>query len=146
MKKFKFSLDKVLEYRNHLQRREKDILARLRTEYSLLLEEERQLLDLYEKAKRDYEMRSAAGLLVADAAIMLNHIDDIKKQIELQRVKIIEKEHEIEKQTKKVVAITQDKMTVEKLREKKFEIYTGEVVKSEEKFIEDFIANRKSIS
>jgi len=146
LKKFKFSLDKVLEYRNHLQRREKDILARLRTEYSLLLEEERQLLDLYEKAKRDYEMRSAAGLLVADAAIMLNHIDDIKKQIELQRVKIIEKEHEIEKQTKKVVAITQDKMTVEKLREKKFEIYTGEVVKSEEKFIEDFIANRKSIS
>ncbi|HHW24112.1 MAG TPA: hypothetical protein GXX22_01505 [Clostridiales bacterium] len=146
MKKFKFSLDKVLEYRNHLQRREKDILARLRTEYSLLLEEERQLLDLYEKAKRDYEMRSAAGLLVADAAIMLNHIDDIKKQIELQRAKIIEKEHEIEKQTKKVVAITQDKMTVEKLREKKFEIYTGEVVKSEEKFIEDFIANRKSIS
>lgn len=146
MKKFKFSLEKVLEYRNHLQKKEMDALARLRAEYIRLLDEERKLVDKYENTKREYESLASVGLKIVDAAVILSHIEDLRKLIELQRAKISEKELQIEHQTKKLVAVTQEKMTVEKLREKKLEIYRGEEVKSEEKFIDDFIANRKSLS
>lgn len=145
MKKFKFSLEKVLEYRGHIQKREKDILARLRAEYSALLAEERMLVRKYEDAKQEYTSLSAAGMKIIDAKIILCHIDNIKKLIEAQRVKINEKFLQIENQSKKLIAVTQDKMTVEKLRDKKYEDYKAELSRSEEKFIDDFLSNRSSL-
>lgn len=146
MKRFKFSLEKVLDYRTHIQDKEKDTLAKLRAEYNQLLDEERELQRRYEAAKREYAESSAAGIKIIDAAIMLNNIEDIRRLIEIQRAKISEKEMQVEHQAKKLIVATQEKMTVEKLREKKLEIYRSEEAKSEEKFIDDFLSNRKSIA
>jgi flagellar biosynthesis chaperone FliJ len=60
-------------------------------------------------------------------------------------VKINEKFLQIENQSKKLIAVTQDKMTVEKLRDKKYEDYKAELSRSEEKFIDDFLSNRSSL-
>ena len=146
MKRYKFSLEKVLKYRGHLQKKEQDALARLHAELNSLLDEEKELVSRYENAKREYERLSAAGMRVIDTAVMLNHIESIRKQIVLQKAKFSEKGLEIENQTKILVAVTREKRTVEKLRDKKLEIYRNEKSKKEEKFIEDFIANRKSIA
>lgn len=146
MKRFKFSLEKVLDYRRHIQDKEKDALARLRAELNQLLDEERELHLRYEAAKREYAENSAAGIKIIDAAVMLNNIEDIRRLIEIQKAKIIDKELQVDNQAKKLIVATQDKMTVEKLREKKLEIYRGEETKSEEKFIDDFLSNRKSLA
>lgn len=146
MKRFKFSLEKVLDYRRHIQDKEKDTLALLRAEYNQLLDEERELQRRYEAAKREYAENSAAGIKIIDAKIMLNNIEDIRRLIEIQKAKISEKEIQVDNQAKKLVVATQEKMTVEKLREKKLEIYRDEETKSEEKFIDDFLSNRKSLA
>lgn len=146
MKKFKFSLEKVLEYRGHILKKEKDILAKLRAEYSALLAEERKLLEAYENAKREYTRLSAAGMKIINTKVMLCHIENIQKLIAALRVKINEKYLQIENQSKRLIAATKEKMTVEKLRDKKFEDYKAEQSKSEEKFLDDFLSNRNSLT
>lgn len=144
MKKFKFSLQKVLEFNTHIQKKEKDILAALRAEYDALTAEEKLLINEYENAKQEYAERAASGMKVIDTWTMLDYIKNIKDLIEAQRKKINDKKVQIDKQSAKLIAVTQDKMTVEKLRESKLNIYNFNVQKSEEKFIEEFISNRDS--
>ena len=68
----------------------------------------------------------------------------MQNKIRLQKKKIIEKQSQIDTQAEKLIAISKDKATVEKLRENKCLKYRAEEQKSEERFIEEFIANTAS--
>jgi flagellar FliJ protein len=146
MKKFKFSLEKVLEFDRHIQKKETDVLAVLNLEYSELVDEEDRLVKEYESAKKEYSERAASGMKIIDTAIMLNHIEDIRNLINAQRVKIDQKLVEVENQTAKLISVTQDKMTVEKLRDKKLELYKIEERKNDDRQIEEFISYRGSLA
>ncbi|HBR31044.1 MAG TPA: flagellar export protein FliJ, partial [Clostridiales bacterium] len=61
MKKFKFSLQKVLEYNTHIQRREKEILAVMRAEYNELEGQLAQLMSEYELNRMNYLNKCIKG-------------------------------------------------------------------------------------
>lgn len=144
MKKFKFSLQKVLEYNTHIQKREKDILSALKAEFNEL---ERQLELLKEKlefSRADFLTSSFRGIRASEAVSKQNYIKELDRLILLQNKKIKDKQVQIDRQTEKLIEISKEKVTVEKLRDAKYEKYKAAERKSDEHFIEEFVSFTQS--
>lgn len=140
MKKFSFPLQKVLEYNTHIQKKEKDSLAFMRAEYFELENQMVLLIQKHELNKQKYLNGSVQGINAFTASSMLLYIKEIEKQIDHLRKIMTEKQNQIDLQTEKLIRVTQDKMTVEKLKENKLEKYKTVERKSEENSIEEFIS------
>lgn len=140
MKKFKFSLQKVLEYNTHIQRKEKEILAELRAEYYELERKLEKLIQEYELNKLNYLTKCAKGTSITSVATMLRYIEVIEKRIQELKKIMAEKKLLIDKQIEKLVQVSKDKVTAEKLRDSKLEAYKTAERKSEENSIEEFIS------
>lgn len=140
MKKFVFPLQKVLEYNEHIQKREQDILAAMRAEYYKLEKMYLQLVEKYEYHKIKYLEDCEAGINISNVSFLLQYINEVEKQIKQLYRKMAEKQAQIDKQTEKLVQVSKDKVTVEKLKDSKFEKHKAAEHKSSEKFIEEFIS------
>lgn len=140
MKKFKFSLQKVLEYNTHIQKKEKEILAAMRAEYSELERQLAKLLQEKELNKLNYLNKCAKGTSIISIATMLRYIEEIEKKIIAKKKTMVEKQLLIEKQVEKLVQVSKDKMTTEKLKESKLAVYKAAERKSEEISIEEFVS------
>jgi flagellar export protein FliJ len=134
----------VLEYNTHIQKNEKDKLAVLNSEFMELETQKKQLIQEYKFQNDCYISSCSEGITVIEATIRLNYIGEIQNRIKLQEKKLEEKRLQIEKQTEKLVEVTKEKVKVEKLRENKLSQYKGSERKNDEKFIEEFISNRRS--
>lgn len=140
MKKFEFSLQKVLEYNTHLQKKEKDILARMHLEYKELEAQLYALMQKYEQNKINYLESCEMGTSIINASVLLRYLGELEEQIKLMRRKLKEAQEQINRQTEKLVEVTKDKTKVEKLRESKYSKYQFAVQKSDEQFIEEFVS------
>ena len=145
MKKFKFSLQKVLEYQEHICQNEKELLAMLRAQLVELVQAELQLKVKLERCRRDYLEESEKGISAITAATTLNYMSELREQIKNQKVKIVEKEKEIEKQTEKLVEAQKEKTKYEKLRQSKLTIYNVKESKAQEQLIEELVSYKNSV-
>ena len=142
MKKFQFPLQKVLEYDTHIQKNESDILAALMAEYERLEKKRDEMQAVYNEAKRLYQRdceigqsasrTAAAGMYIADQRLLLKKIGEQMRE-QMRR---------IDKQRERLLAITQDKTMIEKLKECAKENYMVQERKSDELFIAEFISNQ----
>lgn len=146
MKKFSFSLQKVLEYNTHIQKKEKDILSVMHAEYYQLEKQVEILISEYELLKIKYLRNCEKGMSISGASQMLIYISEIRKQVQQLKIKMAEKQQLIDKQTIRLVEVTKDKVTVEKLRESKLENYKASERKSDENFIEEFTSYINSVA
>ena len=145
MKKFKFSLQRVLEYQEHICQNEKEKLALLRVQLLELIQEELCLKARLSKCRKEYLEESEKGITAIAAAIALTYMRELRDQIIAQRVKIVEKEKEIEKQTEKLVEVQKEKKKYEKLKQTKLLIYTAKERKAEELLLEELVAYKNSV-
>jgi len=146
MKKFKFNLESVLKYRESVERQEKGILSALNAELAALLAELEKLNGDYRKTIEDFETISLEGISVLEIrsrhAIMENiefYIVRKTKEIEEQRLKI-------SKQTAVVVRAMRDTKTIDRLKEIKYEEYVKAENKEQERFIEEFVAQKEFLN
>jgi flagellar FliJ protein len=144
MKKFNFSMQKVLEYNGHIQNQEKNILKEMQINYHKLCKEMDELLQKYEAIKVDYQNKCEAGIVINEIIIIKSYTKGIQTKINEQSKQIETVKIEIEQQIQKIVDITRDKTSMEKLREKHLEIYKTIERKEEEIFINEFIVNSVS--
>ncbi len=140
MKKFHFPLQKVLEYNTHIQKKEKDILARMHMEYKELEVQLYMLLQKYERNKINYLESCEMGTSIINATVLLRYLNELDEQIKLMRLKMQEAQELINIQTQKLVEVTKDKAKVEKLKENKFIKYQFLERKSDELFIEELVS------
>lgn len=145
MKKFQFSLQRVLEYQEHICQNEKELLALLRVQLAELLQIEYSLKTKLLMCRNEYLTESKKGITAIEAAIALAYMHELRDQIAVQKVKIVDKEKEIEKQTGKLVEAQKEKKKYEKLKESKLLLYTIKDRKAQELFIEEFVAYKNSI-
>jgi len=141
MKKFKFSLESVLFYETHLQNRETEKLNVLKAEYQALDDARQALQESYEREVAEYQAQCAQGVPASKVRTMRIMLEEMKRKIESYDERLLRLQDQIDRQRERLLAVTTDKMTVEKLRENKFEAYTEEVRKKEEVIIEEFVAN-----
>lgn len=143
MKKFKFSLDTVLSYKQQ-------VLEALQGEHALALaavrEQETLLENLWQEYRdynAEYRRRAEEGLPLTEALMYQNGLRAAEQEIQRQTARLEELRAEEEKRREKVVEAKKDTSSIEKLREKKLDAYHKAEAKSEEAFIEEFVSTMR---
>lgn len=144
MKKFRFPLDIVLEYRRQVQDSLQVELgaaaAEVRRQEQVLENARRRYADI----NREYREKAALGLSIAE---MRGYETGLKVQQgviarELSQLETLCRRMEAKRQ--ELVSAKLDVSSVEKLREKKLQAYVKDVEKSEEQFIDDLVGARSN--
>lgn len=146
MKKFKFSLDTVLSYKEQ-------VLDALKGEHAAILvkvrEQEDYLDGLWSKYRAynaEYSQRKIEGMTILDATIYqsgLRHMETVIQQ-ETERLEALRKEEEAKRQ--EVVEAKKETSSLDKLKEKKLDLYNKSVQKAEEILIDEFVSSARSRS
>jgi flagellar export protein FliJ len=142
VKKFLFPLQKVLEYDTHIQKNESDILAALMAEFERLEKKRDGMQEAYNDAKRLYQRDCENGQSASRAAAAGMYITDQRQQLKKIGEQMREQMRRIDKQRERLLAITQDKTMIEKLKEHAMENYLKQERKNDELFIAEFISNQ----
>lgn len=143
MKKFKFSLDTVLSYKQQ-------VLEALQGEHALALAavraQEELLEDLwqgYRDYNAEYRQRAEEGLPLTEALMYQNGLRAAEQEIQRETRRLEELQAEEEKKREAVVEAKKDTSSIEKLKEKKMDAYRRAEAKSEETFIEEFVSTMR---
>ena len=140
MKKFAFSLQKMYDYKKQILEAEKNTLMSLRREknnYELRIEE-------LGKTMEEVRIRSgeevAGGTTASRLMFYSMQMDGIKREQTQLKYQINLMDMKIEKQRRKVVALSQDVFGLEKLREEQKSEYDHLAVKENENAIKEFFS------
>ena len=146
MKKFRFSLETVLEYKQQ-------VLESLQTEHGALLAQVRRQEERIEKLEADYRamagefnQRKAEGISILDAIKYEQYLRAMERQIEEAYRRLEELRRQAEKKRAEVVEAKKETSSIEKLREKKLDGYNKAVQKSEEAMIDELVSTKRVIA
>jgi len=146
MKKFKFNLETVLKYREMIEEHEKNKLAELNAEMFRLVSELEQLQRFYRSEVSEFEQVSQNGVKIQELLGKQVIIQNTEYAIKNKQTEIKEQQKLINRQMAVVVRATQDKKTVEKLKEKSFKKYEKSVAKENEIFINEYVSYQSHIA
>jgi flagellar FliJ protein len=146
MKKFQFSLETVLSYKNQ-------VLDALQAEHAILLaqvheQEERldQVVQWYHSYNEEYRLRKQEGMTILDAMEYQQGLRVLESDIQRETKKLEELRDAAEKKRAEVVAAKVETSSLDKLKEKKLGDYQKAVQKDEEQKVEEFVSTTKAIA
>lgn len=142
MKRYEFGLQKVLDYDKFIQKNEADAMNTLQAEYLDMKAKHDALTSEYLELKRQYQEDCENGQNAGKAAATGRYIMEVAQKLVRSRAQLQEQMSRIEVQREKLVAVTQDKEMIEKLRAHSWESYRAAERKSDELFIEEFLSNK----
>lgn len=144
MKKFSFSLEKVLNYKSQLLDILKNELSVLQHELSEIETSIQQTQALYQEKNKELVQKMNEGTIPGEISTYKIYLSNVNEQIktfihkkELQELKIAKKQVEIVKMNVEIGSL-------EKLKEQQKEAYRIAVQKQEELSINEFIGNSMS--
>ncbi len=140
MKRFNFTLGKLLDYKEQVLSKEKNDLAALRGLRNQAEEEKIQLEETLKTSGEEFAAKAAEGMSVNDITMFKNFHSALFRQIKDTEEKIADLDRKIQNQTEVVVRASKDVNSLEKLRDKQLEEYRFNVAKSEEQFIEEYVS------
>ncbi len=142
MKKFQFSLQKLMDFREQELDRQKNALAMLQADLRRIEDARETLIDTVEVQSEQLERVCRLGSTANDIALRKRYIVTLQQEIHIKEQLILQKKQEIEKQLGVVVEATKDVRTLEKLEEKQLQEYNAAAGKENEKFIEEFVSGQ----
>ena len=144
MKKFKFALDSVLSYKQQ-------VLDALKGEHAAILAQVREQEDVleavwqdYRDCNEEYRQRKAEGLTIMDAMFYQNGLRVLEADIQRETDRLAELRKLEEAKRQEVVDAKIDTSSIEKLKDKKLELYNKAVQKSEENLIDEFVSSARA--
>ena len=144
MKRFKFSLEAVREYRELILDEKKKELA---DAIQAVIRKEKEINVLArERAGEvaDFNTKKSEGMTAVDAQNCERHIRVLQNNIDTRRQEL-KRLNEIEEQKKDdVVLARQEVMALDKLKEKRIADYNLAALKEEETLIEEIVSNQRS--
>lgn len=139
MKKFKFTLDKLLDYKGQVLDREKNDLAALNVQRAEAEEQKRSFQEQLKNTQDDFNTKAAKGVSPMEMAIFSYYHESLRTSIKETEKAIVRLENAVEKQTGVVVEASKDVKSLEKLEEKQLEAYRFKALKADEAFIEEYV-------
>ena len=144
MKKFQFSLDSVLSYKQQvldaLKGEHAEILAQVHAQEDVL----EAAWQEYRDCNEEYSQRKAEGMTISDALVYQNGLRVLERNIQRETDKLEELRKKEEKKRQEVVDAKIDTSSIEKLKEHKLEDYNKAVQKDEEKLIDEFVSSARA--
>lgn len=144
MKKFIFSLEKVLGYKRQILDFLKNELSRLQMQ---LNEMERQIEDgnhEFENTNHSLIVKMRGGMAPHDIAIYKSYLGDLNQRILSLQEKKKEFVDAVATKQQEVVQMNSDISGLERLKDKQLEAYLSEERKEQEAFIEEFVGRANS--
>lgn len=142
MKKFHFSLQKLMDFREQELDRQKNTLSALQAELRQLHESARELREKVAQASAELEQVCARGAQISDISLRKRYIISLQQEIHRMELLSQQKQQEVNAQLDVVVEATKDVKTLEKLEEKQREEYAHMEGKENELFIEEFVSGQ----
>ena len=144
MKKFQFSLESVLSYKQQvldaLKGEHAEILAQVHAQEDVLEAVCRE----YRECNEEYSQRKAEGMTIIDALVYQNGLRVLEQDIQRETDKLEELRKKEEAKRQEVVDAKIDTSSIEKLKEHKLEDYNKAVQKDEEKLIDEFVSSARA--
>ena len=143
MKKFRFSLETVLDYKQQaldaLQVEHGAIMARVRAQEQEIEEMEA----TYRSLDGEFARRKLEGISIMDAMKYDQYLRAQERELKeaYQRLEELRKQAEAKRQ--EVVEAKKETSSIEKLREKKLDAYNKAVQKSEEAMIDELVSTKR---
>ena len=143
MKKFQFSLDTVLDYKQQvltsLQSEHGAILLRVRQQEEVLEQTEHAHRELNEEFTR----RRAEGISIKDALMLESGLRVLERDIDREAQKLLALQKQEEKKRDEVIEAKKETSSLEMIRDKKLEQYRKEEAKQDELFIEEIVTTAR---
>lgn len=141
MKRFEFSLNKLMGFKKQVLDTEKNTLAHLRRQQQLLEDEKTDTIAKLFSSNEEFCRRSSQGMNVMQIQVFKGYHKSLSEQI-IELEKSIQKmEIKVQAQLKVVVEATKEVSSLEKLEDKQLEDYNFRVAKAEEQFIAEYVLN-----
>ena len=146
MKKFRFSLETVLDYKQQaldsLRAEHGAILAQVRAQEQAVqaLEEE------HRRADDEFTQRKLEGINVLDALNFEQYLRAVERRLQTEHQKLEALERQEEKKRSQVVEARKETATIEKLKEHKLEDYRKAEQKDQERQIEEFVSTTRAMA
>ena len=146
MKKFRFSLETVLDYKQQaleaLMAEHGAILAQVRDQEAVVAGLEQEHLQVDEEFSR----RKLEGLSILDALNYEQYLRALEREIMEERRKLELLRRKEEAKRNQVVEARKETATIEKLKEHKLEDYRKAEQKEEEQRIEEFVSTARAMA
>lgn len=143
MKKFQFSLDTVLRYKQQ-------ILDSCQNQYAAAMERVRRQEQRLRQAEQDYRdwnrefrQEETKGISIADAMKYENGLRVLEARIQQEEARLAQLQAEAEEKRRQLIAARQDTASLEKLRDHKLELYQKVVQKQDEQFIDELVSTNR---
>lgn len=140
MKKFRFGLDNVLNYRQQ-------VLEGRQNEYGKAMrrvQEQRTRLEAvqqrYQETNQQFREEAAAGISIADAMAFETGLRALEREIAREAKALRDLEAEAEKRRVQMLQAHQDAAMLERLKEKKQEEHRKAEQKQDEQFIDELVS------
>lgn len=142
MKKFQFTLQKLMDFRQQELDRQKNTLSALQADLQRIYAEKEQLIKQVEEFSAELETVCRQGAQAFEISVRKRYIVTLQQEIHAKDTSAARKQEEINKQLGVVVEATKDVRTLEKLEEKQREDYKAAANKENEQFIEEFVSGQ----
>ncbi len=146
MKKFEFSLQKVLSYReqveDNIRNEHAGILKRISDQEQVLAGLELEARECSQKM--DAEKQNGCKIYVVQ--MYEGYLSNKTKQIERAKKILAELELQKEKKLEELLSAKIDRSSIDKIKDKRKEEHSKAVMKADELFIEEFVSNLSAIS
>lgn len=141
---YKFNLQPLL---NHRRYQEEVLQKELAQSRNRLTAEQNKLRRLKEK-KREYSQtlqhRQKEKGTVSDLILYLRYLDRLSTELEHQRQQVVAAEKDLKNKRNNLIEIMKKRKILEKLKQKRSEIYQQQILKNERKFMDEVAAKQFS--
>jgi flagellar export protein FliJ len=141
MKKFRFPLETLLEYRDHFERNEMAALSRIHAHRRELLLKLQDVRDLRLSYEADRRRKCEIGARNSELILIDGYLEQLRQRSEQLQTALFQCEREVERQTAILLEATKSKNALEKLESQYAAAYRQEERKEDEAFIEEFVGN-----
>ena len=146
IKKFKFTLSRILDYKDQLLDEEKNKLALLRQKKQEIDDHIESLLRELDKLSETMLQEQERGITAFQLLSYESQRTNIRRQIEQLKKEQALAKLEVKRQVQVVVQATQEVSKLDKLQDKQLEEYKKMVMKAEELEIEEFVSSRRIVT
>ena len=142
MKKFRFSLERMRNYKEQMLETQKNALLSLRHDKDVLDERIENYAAEHHRAGRELQEKTRGGISVVEMRSYRFRIENMRLQLEELRKEQQRMERRIERQMQAVLEASQEVSGLDKLEEKHQEEYNRELMRADEQVIAEFTSTK----
>lgn len=139
MKKFKFSLSHMMDYRNRILDEEQGSLQKIKGEYDRIQQQIDYMTKMFDEVSSKVNEAQRQGTTMGELQILLTQLGSIRVQLKELDAAQKETAERLERQREVVIEANKEVSKLEKLQDKQYESYRRKVEKADEQRIEELV-------